>query len=348
MKKLKNFGKQAFELLKMTFAGFSEHRVTKLSGALAYYMVFSMGPMIIVIISLCGIFLGAEASQGRVYGVLRDFVGSDTAESLQEMIANASLSGGSFFAVIIGSVVLLIGATTVFAEIQDSINLIWGIKPKPKRGWLKYLKNRFLSFSVIVSLGFLLIVSLALTTLFEGLGSRLEANYPNITFGLIYVINLVIALGISTLVFGTIFKVLPDAKIRWRDVFAGAIATSILFMIGKFAISLYVTHTNVGSTFGSASSLVVLLVWVYYSAVILYIGAEFTKAYATKYGHHIHPKDYAVTIQEVVVEKGSKSVQQVEEHKQQQTEKQEQKEALEDKRYEEQKGAQDEQKDNDA
>lgn len=289
-------------VLKETFTGFSENKVLKLSAALAYYTVFSMGPLLIVIISLCGIFLGREAVEGQIYDVLREFVGNDTASQLQEIIRNAAVGDQSLFAVLVGGIVLLIGATTMFAEIQDSINTIWGLKPKPKRGWLKLLKNRFLSFSVIVSLGFLLLVSLALSTLIEMLSDRLQQSFPDITVTLFYIINLALTLAISTLVFATIFKVLPDAKIKWRDVFAGALVTSILFMGGKFAISYYISKTNVGSTYGGAGSLVILLVWVYYSSVILYIGAEYTKAYAMRYGSKIYPNNYAVTVQQVVVE----------------------------------------------
>lgn len=304
--------KGIWQVIKDTFSGFSDDKVTKLSGSLAYYTVFSMGPLLVVIISLCGIFLSREAIEGKVYNVLVGFVGSDTASQLQEIIKNASIGDRSTIAAIVGIVTLLIGATSVFAEIQDSINMIWGLKPKPKRGWLKYLQNRFLSFSVIVSLGFLLLVSLALSAIVEGISGRLQNAFPGVTVVVFYIINLVLTIGISTLIFATIFKVLPDAKIKWRDVFSGAIVTAILFLIGKFAITLYISQTQVGSTYGAAGSLVVLLVWVYYSSIILYLGAEFTKAYAIKYGSAIHPNDYAVTTKQVEVEMGNKTVQEKE------------------------------------
>lgn len=302
-----------WDVLKETFRGFSEHKVMKLSGALAYYTVFSMGPLLIVIISLCGIFLGRDAIEGKVYDVLRDFVGADTASQLQEVIRNAAVSNESVMAVVIGGAILLIGATTMFAEIQDSINTIWGVKPQPKRGWLKYLQNRFLSFSVIVSLGFLLLVSLAVSTLIEMLSTHLKEYLPGATVVVFYIINLALSLAISTLIFATIFKVLPDARIRWRDIFAGAFVTAVLFMIGKFGISFYISQTKVGSTYGGAGSLVVLLVWVYYSSVILYIGAEYTKAYAVKYGSQIRPNEYAVTVRQVVEETHSETIQEQEE-----------------------------------
>lgn len=303
-----------WSVLKETFHGFSEHKVLKLSGALAYYMVFSMGPLLIVIISLCGLFLEREAVEGKVYAVLQGFVGSDTAAQLQDIIRNAALDKQNAMAVLLGGIVLVIGATTVFAEIQDSINTIWGVKPKPKRGWLKYLQNRFLSFSVIVSLGFLLLVSLAVSTLIEMLSDRLQESFPGMAVVVVYSVNLALSLGISTLIFGTIFKVLPDARIKWRDVFMGALVTAILFMAGKFGISFYISQTKVGSTYGGAGSLVILLVWVYYSAVILYIGAEYTKAYAIRYGSQIRPSEYAVTVQQVVVETNDATLQEKELH----------------------------------
>ncbi|MGN6619323.1 MAG: YihY/virulence factor BrkB family protein [Ilyomonas sp.] len=300
------------EVFKNAFAGFGNDKVTKLSGSLAYYTVFSMGPLLVVIISLCGIFLGREAVEGKVYETLQGFVGNDTAAQLQEIIKNASLQGKNTMAAIIGGATLLISSTTVFAQIQDSINDIWGLKPKPKRGWLKFLQNRFLSFSVIISLGFLLLVSLGISAVIDAFSNHLKSAFPDVAVIIFYIINLLITLAITTLIFGVIFKVLPDAKITWKDVIAGAIFTAILFMLGKAAISFYIGKSNVGSTYGAAGSLVILLLWVYYSSFILYFGAEFTKAFAMKYGTKIHPDEYAVTTKQVEVETGDQSVQEKE------------------------------------
>lgn len=301
--------KGMWEVLKNSFTGFDDDKVTKLSGSLAYYTVFSMGPLLIVIISLCGLFLGREAVEGEIYGQLAGFVGSDTAAQLQQIIKNASLAGKSKIAAIIGGAVLLIGSTTVFAEIQDSINSIWGLKPKPKRGWVKLLQNRFLSFSVIIGLGFLLLVSLGISSIIDIFSGFLSNRFPETTLVVFYIINVFITLCVTTVIFAVIFKVLPDATIKWKDVFAGAVATAILFMLGKFGISFYISKSSVGSTYGGAGSLVVLLLWVYYSSLILYFGAEFTKAYAIKYGSNIYPNHYAVTTKTVEVETGSQSVQ---------------------------------------
>lgn len=304
--------KGLLEVFKNAFSGFGNDKVTKLSGSLAYYTVFSMGPLLVVIISLCGLFLGREAVEGKVYEQLQGFVGSDTAAQLQQIIKNASLQGKSTIAAIIGGITLLISSTTVFAQIQDSINDIWGLKPKPKKSWLKFLQNRFLSFSVIISLGFLLLVSLGISAIIDAFSNRLKAAFPDVAVVIFYIINILITLAITTLIFGVIFKVLPDAKISWKDVIAGAIFTAILFMLGKAAISFYIGRSNVGSTYGAAGSLVILLLWVYYSSFILYFGAEFTKAYAIKYGTKIHPDEYAVTTKQVEVETGKQSVQEKE------------------------------------
>ena len=299
-------------LLKESFKGFSDYKVPKLSASLAYYTVFSLGPLLIVIIFLCSIFLGREAIEGSIYTQMQGFVGDDAAKQIQDIIKNASITGKGTIAATIGIITLIVGATTVFGEIQDSINDIWGLKPKPKLGWLKLIKNRLLSFGIIASLGFLLLVSLAVTAIVEGIGNRLKAAFPDVAVVFFYIFNLILTLGVTTLLFAVIFKVLPDAKIKWRDVWAGAITTSVLFMIGKFAISFYITKSEVGSTYGAAGSLVILLVWIYYSSIILYFGAVFTKAYAVKYGSTIKPNDYAVVTKKVEVEEGKKSIQEKE------------------------------------
>ncbi len=301
--------KGLWQVLKESFKGFSEDKLTKLSASLAYYTVFSLGPLLIVIVSLCSIFFGREAVEGTIYGQIQGFVGADAAKHLQEIIKNAAIGGKGKVAAVIGIITLLIGATTIFAEIQDSINSIWNLKIKPKAGWFKLVKNRLLSFGVIGSLGFLLLVSLGVTALVEGLSNRLKHVFPEVTIVLFYILNLVITLVVVAALFAVIFKVLPDAKVKWKDVMAGAIATALLFMLGKFGISFYISKSNVGSTFGTAGSLVVLLVWIYYSSIILYFGAEFTKAYSMKYGGHIHPNEYAVVAKTIEVEHENQSIQ---------------------------------------
>lgn len=296
-------------VLKESLSKFGDDKITKLSGSLAYSTVFSMGPLIIVIMSLCSIFLGKEAIEGKIYEQLKGFLGSDSAKQLQDIIKNAAISGNSKIAAIIGGITLLIGATAIFSEIQDSINGIWGIKPKPKKGWIKFLQNRFLSFSLIVGLGFLLLVSLSVNTLIDGFNAKLQVWFPDVSVVLFYIINIILTAAIVTLIFAVIFKVLPDADIMWKDVTAGAFTTALLFMLGKLGISFYISKSNVGSTFGTAGSLVILLVWVYYSSIILYFGAEFTKAWSVNYGLPIKPNHYAVTTKLVEVQTGNATIQ---------------------------------------
>ena len=279
--------------LKDSAKGFSDDKVIKLSASLAYFTVFSLGPLLIVIIFLLGFFLGQEAAQNQIYSQLQNFIGNDAALQIQEIIKNASLSGKGGVALVIGIITLLIGATTVFGEIQDSINSIWGLKPRPKTGIIKLLLTRLLSFGMIASLGFLLLVSLGATAVVEAMGERLQDRFPDVTVVVFYIINLMLNLTVTTLLFAVIFKVLPDAKIKWKDIWPGAIATSLLFLIGKFAISFYISKSEVGSTYGAAGSLVILLLWVFYSAIILYFGAEFTRAYAFNKGSRIIPNRYA-------------------------------------------------------
>jgi membrane protein len=227
---------------------------------------------------------------------------------LQDIIKNAAISGSGTIAIIIGVATLIFGATSIFAEVQDSINGIWGLKAKPKMGIRLFIRNRLLSFGILGSLGFLLLASLAVSAIVDGIGHRLQQMMPGITVVVMYIINVVISLGITTVLFAVIYKVLPDALIKWKDVWPGAIATALLFMIGKFLISIYISKSKVGSTYGAAGSIVVLLVWIYYSAFILYFGAEFTKHWALKFTQAIKPSQYAVVVEKEEVEKRSRLV----------------------------------------
>jgi len=297
-------------VLKNSFRGFVTDKVPKLSGSLSYYMIFSMGPLLLIIITFSSIFFRREAIEGGIYQQLESFTGSDTAIQLQQIIKNASLSGKTTIATIIGIITLVIGATSVFAEMQDSINMIWGVKAKPKKNWLKFVKDRVMSFSIIISLSFLLLVSLGISALIESFGHYLKERFPDVTINIFYMVNLLITIAITSFIFGIVFKVLPDAEIRWKDVLAGALVTTILFLLGKFGISFYISKTSVGSTYGPAGSLIILVVWIYYSSMILYFGAEFTKYYALQYGAPILPSKFAVTVEQVETEKGKISIQQ--------------------------------------
>jgi len=295
--------KSSITILKDTFTGFMQDKGLKLSASLSYYTIFSLAPLLLLIISLAGFFYGREASEGRIFTEINGIIGNEAAKQVQQIISNLELSGNSAMSIIVGVITLIIGATTVFGEIQDSINMIWKVKAKPKKGWVKMLKDRLLSGSIIVGLGFLLIVSLIINGALAALNNFLKSMFPDFTLILINIANIVISFGVITVLFGVIFKVLPDAKIKWKHVRAGAFFTACLFMLGRYIIGIYITTTGAGSPYGAAGSLIVILLWVYYTAAILYFGAEFTRAYAIFKGSRIQPAEYAVFVEQRETEK---------------------------------------------
>lgn len=288
--------KSFFSILKSAFNGFIDDNAFKLSASLSYYTIFSMAPLLIIIISLTGIFYGKEAARGRIYGQLQGLIGSDAAVQIQEIIKNFQHTEQNAIGVIAGIIILVIGATGVFIEMQDSINYIWSVKAKPKKGWVKFLTNRLLSFSLIISIGFMLLVSLIISAVLDMLSERLSVYFANMTIYLFYALNIAVILIVISSLFAVIFKILPDAHIRWKDAFIGALFTSVLFLLGKVGIGYYLGRSNLGLTYGAAASIVVILTWVYYSSLILFFGAEFTKMYALKKGGGIRPNGTAVFI----------------------------------------------------
>jgi membrane protein len=293
----------AWCILKNTFIGFDNDRGFKLSASLSYYTVFSLAPLLLLLISLAGFFFGKEAIQGQIFSEMNGLIGDQAAAQIQEIIKNMELSGKTSSAIIIGAITLLIGATSVFVEIQDSINIIWKVKAKPKRGWVKILKDRLLSSSLIVGLSFLLIVSFMVDGVLLALNDWLKSYFPDVTVILFQILSALLSFGVISVLFGVIFKVLPDAKVHWKDVRKGAFFTSCLFMLGKFLIGFYIEQSNAGSAYGAAGSLIIILVWVYYTAAILYVGAEFTRVYSDFNGTKIEPADYAVFVEEHEKEK---------------------------------------------
>jgi len=288
--------KNGWTMLKAAGSGFMNDMALKYSASLAYYTIFSLAPLLLLTISLAGIFMGKDAIQGKVFAELNGFVGNNAAKQIQDMITHLQLSGKSTISVIIGVTTLVIGATTVFGEIQESINIIWEVKAKPKKAWLKLVQDRLLSGSMIVTLGFLLLVSLVVNGALLAVSDKLRTFLPGITVWFFNCINIVISFAVITVLFAVIFKVLPDVKIAWRDVRSGAIFTAILFMLGRLVIGIYIGMSATSSTYGAAGSLIAILLWVYYTAAILYFGAEFTKAYADFYGKRIQPADFAVHV----------------------------------------------------
>jgi membrane protein len=252
-------------------------------------MIFSVAPLLIVVISLAGIFWGRQAVEGRIYEQIKDLVGVSPAVQIQDIIRNIQQSRHTVAGAIIGGAILVIGATGVFTEIQGSINYMWGIQTKPKKGWLKFLMNRLLSFSLIVAFGFISMVSLVVNSLMDLLGDYLKRYFTHFTVYFFYGVNFVLTLVAIILLFMVIFRILPDAVIKWRDAFTGAVFAGLLFMLGKLVIGLYLGHSNIGHLYGAAASIIVILTWVYYSSIILYYGAEFTRYYAFLSGRAIRP-----------------------------------------------------------
>jgi membrane protein len=295
--------KQAlFKMLKETFANFGEHRVMKMSAALSYYTIFSLPAMMVIIIGLSSIIFGQEIVEGKVFRILNDYIGDQTAMQLQSMLRQTTVKGANVWATIIGAITLLLSAAGIFGEIQDSLNLMWGLKPKPKKGMLQMLVNRLMSFSMLLVLAFILLVSLVLTTVIETFLNFLAGKFSQEAIKIFSYVNYVVILAAVSTLFMFIFKFLPDGKVRWKDAYVGALVTAVLFVLGKFGISLYLSNMNF-TAYGGTASLAVLLVWVYYSSIIMYLGAEFTQAFAAVKGRYIEPKKFAVR---VVTEKKEK------------------------------------------
>jgi len=274
--------------LKAVLNSYSEHRVPRMAGALSYYTAFSIAPLIVIAIAIAGLVFGEEAARGQITGQIKNLVGDSGAQAIQTMVQSADKPGRSTIATLMGIVSLLIGATGVFGELQDSLNTIWEVQAKPGHGVMGFLRQRFLSFSMVFGIGFMLLVSLVLSAAIEGMGSQLNAWIPH-AHGISESINSVLSFVVIGVLFAFTFKYLPDVRIRWRDVWIGAAVTAGLFVIGKFAIGLYLGFAATSSSYGAVGSLAVLLIWVYYSAQVFLIGAEFTKVHATANGSPVKP-----------------------------------------------------------
>lgn len=301
-KSLKPGVKTFWRLLKKSGIAFFEDKGFKLSASLSYYTTLALGPLLILVMSIVGFFFGKDAVKGHIFYEINNLIGSDAALQIQDLLKNLELSGQTTAAITISTITLLITATTVFSEIQDSINSIWKVKAKPKKGWIKWVKDRLLSSSLIIGIGFLMIISLIINGILVALNEYLKAHFPDMTILLFNAINLAITFGVLSLLFAVVFKVLPDAQISWQDVKIGSLFTTLLFMLGRYLILLYINNSNVGSAYGTAGSVILLLVWLYYTSAILFFGAEFTKFYSILSGKRIRPAEYAVYIKSIEVE----------------------------------------------
>jgi len=288
--------KHAFDLLQQAAWDWFDDQAPTLGAAVAYYTVFSLAPLFIIAVAIAGLIFGREAAQGQIFEQLRVLIGETSAAAVEDVVESAdSEPVTGVFATIVGFLALIIGASGVFAQLQASLNAIWRVEPKPGRGLWGLIQDRVLSFGFILIVGFLLLISLILTAIIAFIGEWFGGLVPGIET-LIQILNAILSLAIITLLFAMIFKFLPDVKIAWRDVWIGALITAALFTAGKEVLGLYLGKTGVASSYGAAGSLIVLLLWVYYSAQILFFGAEFTKAYANKFGSRVIPAENAVAV----------------------------------------------------
>jgi membrane protein len=289
--------KKYLGIFKQTISEFSQDKVPRLGAALAYYTIFSLAPLLLIAIAISGMVFGHDAAQNKIFEQLRGVLGPTTAAGMQEMVKNAAKPKSGSIATILGVVTLLLGASGVFGQLKDALNTIWDVKPKEGRGIMGMIKDRFLSFAMVFGLGFLLLVSLVIDTAIAAMGKYAGSRLPG-GEALWHIVELAFSFCVVTVLMAGIFRLLPDLKIEWRDVWLGAALTSLLFVLGKFALGIYFAKSAVGSSFGAAGSLVLVLLWVYYSAQILLFGAEFTQVYARAHGSLKQEADAKRTVKE--------------------------------------------------
>lgn len=284
--------KSGFGLLKESFKEWQDDGALDLGASLAYYSIFSLAPMLLIALSIASLFWDRGQLQGELVVQMQSLVGRQGAEAIQTMVANAGRQGSGMVGTLIGFATILFGATGVFAALQKTLNRIWDVEAKPGQGIWSFVRTRILSFGMVLGIGFMLLVSLVFSTTMAALGRWAQGLLPGAEV-LFQVLTFVVSFALITGLFALIFKFLPDVKITWRDVWIGAATTALLFTVGKFLIGLYLAHSTVASGFGAAGSVIILLLWVYYSAQILFFGAEFTQVFASRYGSRIRPDEHA-------------------------------------------------------
>ena len=279
-------------LFKEAFQQWQQDKVSRLAAALAYYTIFSIAPLLVIAIAIAGAVFGQQAAEGQLISQLEELVGNEAIGAIELALTNASQPGKGSIASLISIAVLLIGASGVFAQLQDALNTVWHVQPKPGRGIWGFIRKRLLSFCMVLSIGFLLLLSLIISTVITTLSSYNTDFLPGSDF-LWENIDFVVSLGLMIVMFSLMYKFVPDVKIAWKDVLVGSIITALLFSFGKFLLGEYLSHNSAASAYGAAGSLIVFLAWVYYSAQIILFGAEFTQVYAHKYGSKIIPDKHA-------------------------------------------------------
>ncbi len=264
------------------------------SAVIAYYAIFSMPGLLVLVISFAAIFFERDAITGHVYEQVSKTMGHETAIEVQNMILTVAKANNSFVATLIGIITILIGASAVFAQLQKALNNIWEVQPKLRRRFSRLLRRRLFSFGLILTVGFLLLISLTLTTLLAALSDWATSNWPSATVIILLALNFIISFTVVMILFALMFKILPDAKVEWGHVWLGSILTALLFILGKSAIGFYLSKTDPGSAYGAAGSVILILLWVSYSSMIFFYGAEFTKSYADHYTGTVMPTENAI------------------------------------------------------
>ncbi len=291
-----------WKITKQTFIEFVDDNPLDYAAIIGFYTIFSLPAVLIITIRIAGAFFGQEAVKGEVVNQLGGIVGRNSAAQFQSIIENAAVSDATTIGTIVGVATMIFSATTVFVALQDSLNAMWEVKAKIEKGWLKLLVGRVLSLAMVISMGFLLLVSLSIDVALGIVYDFLRQRFSGIAIYFITIGNILVSLVISTIIFAAIYRVLPDAKIRWKNVWVGAFVTSILFVLGKYVLNVYFQHDPLADTYGAAGSLVLILVWVYYTAVIFLFGAEFTQVYSKAHEKKIEPEDTAVKVKKKEVE----------------------------------------------
>lgn len=288
---------QVGSLLKTTVVEWIDDNAARVAAALAFYTLLSMAPLLMLSVALVGTIMGETDAQTRILHEVGRVVGPQAAGALSAIVGSAQRSDSGVISSVIGIVVLLVGASGVFGELQYALDTIWGVKPKPGRGIMGVIKDRLFSFSMVIAVAFVLLVSLVISTVLSSMGRVVSDALPGGAV-LWQCVNLTLSLGVITVLFAIIFKVVPDIEIRWRDVLVGAFFTAVLFSIGKYALGLYLGTSSVASSYGAAGSVVALVVWVYYSSQLVFLGAEFTQVFARRYGNDIRPSKNAMFVDE--------------------------------------------------
>lgn len=296
MSRFKAYFTDLWKITKQTAKEWMEADPFRQSAVVAYYAIFSIPALLVIVISLAGLAFGREAVTGQISDQISSAMGADTAEQIEDMIAKASEKKTSILATIISVVTLILGSTGVFSQLQTSLNQIWDVEVKTDKKFLKTLRDRLFSFGIVLSIGFLMLVSLTLTTVLEAFSGWIKAHLPDFMLVVFHLLNFIISFSVIGILFALMFKILPDARIKWRDVWIGAGTTTLLFLLGKFGLGIYFAKAEPGSTYGAAGSIVLIMLWVSYSCMILFFGAEFTKQYAVHHGREVQPKKGAQLI----------------------------------------------------